>query len=400
MKRSVSALIVGTLSTVLATKILDEYQKSIPSPKTTRALETLVLCGSSTMGRRLVPNLATRFLTGHSRAQENEPISGQQWCQTNDKQDRRICVHYSGSGSGKEESYCNIIMHSSSWEQKEGYTATKVASDAVMLVTRQNDMFQSTSLPILSDIYAGRTEIKGLTILKRDEKERSGTSEAFRQLLLDVPVLEADYAISASSPHLILNRTDRWLYYISAQEQLIADNIQVVQLREHNDDHHGYLPSLQTVGSGRYPLIRPLYLVTRNNNAPQMAKDFIRYAISTKARPVFEALHMRHVTSDNEGHGPIQGPCDKHDVLSIPANLGSRINAIYYAPQGTSMPSVWTYSLRSSIDHARRQKEDLLIVGYASTDGAPSSNNRISQLRAIATTNIARSLRDEMILKH
>ena len=365
-----------------------------PSAQPPSTRETIIVCGSSTMGRRLLPNLATRWTTGRAREHEDRPISDQHWCVANEA--HRICVHYSGSGQGRallDAGQCDIAMYSAPWSGDKNYAVRRVGTDAIMMVTRQGSPMTETTVPELSDAYASRRPLPGTVILKRADDDRSGTSEAFRRMLIDVPTLVADDVIPGGSPFLPLNRTDRWLYYVSAQEQLISDRLQILRVKNRANDDHGYLPSLETIQTGRYPLTRPLSLVVRTSRVSSLAREFVDYVASEPARPVFEALFMRHVTSSDEvsSRAYLRGPCD--EASSLPPALGRRVNAIYYAPQGTTMPSVWTYSLRSSIDLARRRGEDLLIVGYASTDGSAARNDRFSRDRARATVAIARRLK-------
>ena len=360
-------------------------------------LKEIHVCGSSTMGRRLLPNLAVRWLNnGQTRSIETRPISSNIWCESSDKM--RVCVHYSGSGHGwqlLQKNNCDIAMYSAPWTQKTtSYTATQVGTDAIMLVTKEGDPFKSTDIKELSEAYSGRKKIPGITLLMRKPEVNSGTSEAFRKMLFDVKKLKADANIPENKPYTILNRTDRWLYYISAQEQLITEELQIISVKEQVRDDHAYLPALDTMRSGRYPLIRPLFLVTKNNHTSSEAKDFVRYIASQEARPAFEALYMRHITSNKKDFGPILGPCNTQ--YKLPQNIGQRVNAIYYEPKGISMPSIWKYSLRSSIDFAHRTNQDLLVVGYASAVGKSANNIKFSRARARATVKIAAKIKKDM----
>ncbi len=342
-----------------------------PPPEPT----TVEIRGSSTLGARLVPRLAARWLDKtYAFADANALEKGVRWCVQGTPETgvlTEICVTYESSGKGLEclkDDSCDIGMYSGPWEAvreaNPGIEGHVVGSDAIMIVTGSSgsELDDAIALPTLARWYDGQDVPEGLRVLRRAESG-SGTSAAFRDLLgiEELVGSGADATVPADQFAEVSSQGGSYVYYVSAQEQLGQGGFRFLEVKA-DDDSPSYEPSVYNIDHG-YPLTRPLNLLTREGTSGPAA-DFVEWAMSASARPVFEPLFMAHATSPDVEAAPITATCPSSPVTEDV--LGSRVGTVYFGHGETKPRNDWQLGpiLRASIAAAQRLGKDLAVVGY------------------------------------
>ncbi|MEN0068560.1 MAG: substrate-binding domain-containing protein [Myxococcota bacterium] len=336
------------------------------------------ICGSSTLGARLMPRLATRWLgKSYAFADATALDKGVRWCVEGTPEGgvlTEICVTYESSGSGLEgvkNGTCDIGMYSGPWETirdaNPGVEGHNVGSDAIMIVTGSSgsELEDAIALPTLTQWYAGEALPEGLRVLQRAESG-SGTSAAFRDLL-GLDELKGGATVSADDFTEVGKQGGFFVYYVSAQEQLEQGGFRFLEVKA-NDEGEALEPSVYNIDHG-YPLARPLRLLTKGVTGP--AADFVAWTKSADARAVFEPLFMAHVTSQDVQAAPITEACPESPVTTDVA--GSRLGTVYFGPgDGAEPRDDWQMGpiLRASIAAAQRMGKDLAVVGYTNDSEA------------------------------
>jgi len=330
---------------------------------------TVEICGSSTLGARLVPRLAARWLDKtYAFADANALSKGVRWCVEGTPEGgvpTEICVTYESSGQGLEgieSGSCDVGMYSGPWDATghSDIQATQVGSDAIMIVTGSSgsDLGDAIELSTLSRWYAGEDVPEGLRVLQRAEAG-SGTSAAFRQLL-GLEELKGR-GVSADGFREATQRGGSFVYYVSAQEQLSEGGFRFLEVRR-EEGVDAFEPSIYSIAHG-YPLVRPLNLLTKQGTTGPAAA-FVEWAQSADARPVFEPLFMAHATSADVEAAPVTAECPTspgtHDVA------GSRLGTVYFGHGESRARDDWQLGpiVRASIAAAQRLGKDLAVVGY------------------------------------
>lgn len=339
----------------------------------------LDICGSSTLGSRLVPRLVSRWLGKPYGFSDTKALEkGKPWCARGTPEEgvlTEVCVTYESSGkglSGVTDGSCDIGMYSAPWEPvreaNPNIESHPVGSDAIMIVTGSSNSTLDTAvaLPTLTDWYNGENVPDGVRVLRRAESG-SGTSAVFRDLI-GVEELKTDDVVAADSFTEVAKGEDgSYVYYVSAQEQLAEGGFRFLEVRA-ADGEAAYEPSVYNIDHG-YPLVHPLNLLTQQGLTGPGA-DFVAWAKSPAARPVFEPLFMAHVTSAEVEAAPVTGSCPS--ATPTEDIEGTRLGTVYFGPgEGASLRDDWQLGpiVRASIAAAQRMGKDLTVIGYTSSGG-------------------------------
>ncbi|MEO0603848.1 MAG: substrate-binding domain-containing protein, partial [Myxococcota bacterium] len=336
---------------------------------------------SSTLGARLVPRLAARWLDKtYAFADANALDKGVRWCVQGTPEGgvpTEICVTYESSGqglSGVTDGTCDLGMYSGPWDgisaENPGIDAQQVGSDAIMIVTGSSGsgLEDAIDLPTLTRWYAGDDLPEGLRVLRRAESG-SGTSAAFRDLLGIEELVGSgqDATVPADKFAEVGQQGGSYVYYISAQEQLGQGGFRFLEVKP-DAEGEGYEPSVYNIDHG-YPLTRPLSLLAKSG-ATGPAADFVAWSLTDAARPVFEPLFMAHVTSAGVQSAPITEVCPGSPATEDV--VGSRLGTVYFSPGEAKPRDDWQLGpiVRASIAAARRSGKDLAVVGYTNAGEA------------------------------
>lgn len=211
-----------------------------------------------------------------------------------------LTVRGGGSGVGIAaliDKTCDIAMSSRAVKTKEMANARAkginpvehiIAWDCIVIVVHPEVPVENLTLEQLRDIYTGKTQnwkelggpSKNIVVVSRDVA--SGTYEVFKEKVLKDKT-ESDNALKAASNQAVLTTvatTPFSIGYIGLG--YLDEKVKAVKVE-------GVAPSKETAKSQRYPIVRPLYLVT--NGAPkETAKQFIDFVLSTDGQKIVDKL--------------------------------------------------------------------------------------------------------------
>jgi len=159
----------------------------------------------------------------------------------------------------------------------EGLTAVVVARDGIAVIVNPANTATNLTLDQLRDIFCGRAanwkDVGGpdapITVVSREAG--SGTRSSFEQIVQDVRLTARALVQDANGPVRETVANDpHAIGYLS--HGLVNDRIRALPI-------NGQPCSPETIVSGAYPLVRPIYLLTRG--APQGATQaFIDFVLS------------------------------------------------------------------------------------------------------------------------
>ncbi|HDP36694.1 MAG TPA: phosphate ABC transporter substrate-binding protein [Candidatus Atribacteria bacterium] len=209
-----------------------------------------------------------------------------------------ISVRGGGSGNGIAaliEGTCDIADASRPMKVKEILLCQKkgispvphiVAMDGIAVIVHSSNPIQGLNMEQIKDIYTGKLtnwkELGGrdqkIVVVSRDSA--SGTFETFNEIVLkgEKVIPEALAQASNKTVATIVATTKGAIGYVGLG--YLSETIKALPV-------NGIAPERETVGSGKYPISRPLYMYT--NGAPQeVAKDFIDFIWSEEGQKIVE----------------------------------------------------------------------------------------------------------------
>jgi phosphate transport system substrate-binding protein len=209
-----------------------------------------------------------------------------------------ISVRGGGSGNGIAaliEGTCDIADASRPMEVKEILLCQKkgispvphiVAMDGIAVIVHSSNPIQGLNMEEIKDIYTGKItnwkELGGkdqkIVVVSRDSA--SGTFETFNKIVLKGKKVIPEALAQASNKTVatIVATTKGAIGYVGLG--YLSETIKALPV-------NGIAPEHGTVGSGKYPISRPLYMYT--NGAPQgVVKDFIDFIWSEEGQRIVE----------------------------------------------------------------------------------------------------------------
>jgi len=198
--------------------------------------------------------------------------------------DVNISVSMTGSGNGAKsliQGACDIaamsrFMHSSEYKKAISNDVFPVphmvALDGIAIVVHPSNPVSKLSLAQLKKIYTGEiTSWKELggpdrKIVKISRDTSSGTYEVFSKMVLHgEPIDNAEYVKSNGAIRARVKNTRAAIGYVGLG---FLNSVKPVTIE-------GIKPTMKTVGSGAYPLARPLYFWT--DGYPEVGSDMFRF---------------------------------------------------------------------------------------------------------------------------
>jgi phosphate transport system substrate-binding protein len=222
--------------------------------------------------------------------------------------DLKITVTKNGSGNGAAaliDKRCDIAMMSRFMKLEE-FTASvdkgvmpvahAIAMDGVCIIVHPSNTVTEISMAQIHDIYVGKIknwkEIGGpdvpIVAISRDTS--SGTYETFDHFVMKKDKMDASVEYVSSNPqlHSRVKTTPGAIGYVGVG--FLDANVKGLKV-------NGIMPSKETIGSGTYPLSRPLFLFTNGYPAlGSMSYKFCSFYLSEKGQEIIDAKGFVPVT--------------------------------------------------------------------------------------------------------
>ena len=177
-----------------------------------------------------------------------------------------------------------------------GYEATEIVAgrDGIAIVVHVNNPIESLTMDQIKGIYTGMitnwNEVGGpnmaISLFSRDTS--SGTYAFFKEFVLNDEEYSPDALLMPSTQAIVegLIQDAGGIGYIGLG--YLTDDVKAVPVAQ-EEGADAYLPSLETINAGDYPVARPLFLYTAGDasSALQMYIDFI---LSSEGQQVVEDL--------------------------------------------------------------------------------------------------------------
>lgn len=315
---------------------------------------TVRACGSTTLGDGVLPTLWERFVARADATDGSVTVAGGAYAGL----PVEIEVETTSSAEGLaaiQAGTCDLGMFSGQWTPVEGISASRIAKDAILVMTRPEEpTLREVGLDDLTAWYSGQRRPEGLRVL--GQPSAHGTHHAFAELL-GVATLVTD-AVHEDVP----GEADPWIWFESAQRLVDRTGFTPVAVR--GPDGQPYAAALDTLASGQYPLVRDVHLLTTASGEPPatVARAFVEYAQSADAAEVFDAHYMLH-PSRSATAAPVAGRCDPPALID-----GARVGRIAFGASSTTPvnPRALGRTLRTSAQRAYDKGGELVVVAYAS----------------------------------
>ena len=220
-----------------------------------------------------------------------------------------ITVKKTGSGDGAAalvDGRCDIAIMSRFMKEKEFKKAVEngifpvahvVAMDGVCAVVHPSNPVTQLSTSQIRDIYKGKVtnwkEVGGpdlpIVVISRDTS--SGTYETFHGLVMNKEEMgsKVEYVNSNPQAHARVKTTVGAVGYVGIG--FLDADVKALKV-------DGVLPSRQTIGTGQYPVARPLFMFT--NGYPKlgsMTYKFCTFYLTETGQEIIEAKGFIPVTN-------------------------------------------------------------------------------------------------------
>lgn len=230
-------------------------------------------------------------------------ILAQKWAELYMKQNPSVNIQVTGGGSGVgitalingTTDICNSSrpMKQAEIEKlKARYNTLGVeiacARDGVTIFLNESNKVQELTLQQLSDIYTGKIknwkELGGndAPIRLYGRENSSGTYTYFHD-----EVVKTDYATSVQSlpgTAAVVNAVKKDVNGIGYGGAAYAVGVKYAKVKKDNSSI-AYIPTLETIGKGEYPITRYLYMYLKNRPSGEI-KKYIDWILSTDGQAV------------------------------------------------------------------------------------------------------------------
>jgi len=235
-------------------------------------------------------------------------------------------VEVDGGGStaglkGVADGYADVGMCSRQLKAGEDFKEYTIALDGIAVVLNQHNPVQNLTLTQIRMMFTGQIKnwkaVGGPDMPVRliTREEGSGTREAFTTLVMEkemakeISKQKAGYKDPATMPVEVKEKIDKLhrerpritLRSITepsngSVKALVEGDVAAIgymSLGQVEGDHvkaitvDGVMPTVETVTSGKYPLVRPFLFVVKDKPTPQ-AKQFIDYVLSDVGQRMLE----------------------------------------------------------------------------------------------------------------
>lgn len=216
--------------------------------------------------------------------------------------DVKINISETGSGNGAKSlvnNGCDIAIMSRFMKKSEFKTAVEkgivpmphvVAMDGIAVVLHPSNPVKQLTLSQLSAIYSGKVknwkDVGGPNkkIVKISRDTSSGTYEVFSKIVLkEKKMKDVEYVASNGAARARVSKTPAAIAYVG---MAYLEGVKPIKV-------NGVEPTTSNIGTGRYPLARPLFMWT--NGFPEIGSEVYSYIMlhSTKiGKKIISELHF------------------------------------------------------------------------------------------------------------
>jgi phosphate transport system substrate-binding protein len=283
----------------------------------------LTIHGSNTIGAKLVPDIARRFLkqNGYNTISKVMGEKENEFFITAMKDNIIHNIEIKAHGSSTsfislKEGYCDIGMSSRRIKDDEvaelaflgDMTAIDnehiLAIDGIAVVVNKANTIEALDVATLQEIFSGKLNnwqaLGGIDspihVYARDDN--SGTYDTFKSMVLKKIALKADVKRYESNAQLS-DDVSQDISGIGFVGMPFVRNAKALQIRQ-REGAPGYLPTTFTAAYEEYPLSRRLYLYTAEEPKNQMAKKFAEFALSHEGQKSVALLGFAKLSLDME----------------------------------------------------------------------------------------------------
>jgi phosphate transport system substrate-binding protein len=178
-----------------------------------------------------------------------------------------------------------------SWLQETSYEeplwSQVFAHDGIAVIANPATPFDQTGLAHLEDIFRGRIQEWGGTVLVAVSRENgSGTRHVFDSTVLSIHKVAHTAVVMPSGEAVIdyVARTPGAIGYISTAHLAAYGTAGV-----HVLPVEGLLPTAETINDGSYPLVRPLYLATVAEPTGE-AREFAQWTLGPDGQAILKQV--------------------------------------------------------------------------------------------------------------
>ncbi len=268
----------------------------------------LIMSGSNTIGDKLAPNLIKTFLekkgyTEISSKSINTDETEVFYKENDESKKILIRAHGTKAGFSDMQSDENILVMASRQIKEEELSLLSkygdltsnqsefvIGLDGIAMIINSDNSIKKLDKSILAQVFLGELSDwsqlnpskKGkINLYSRDEK--SGTYDAFVQLVLNLKTISTDVVRLADSRELVekVSADPNSIGFVS---MAYSSGIKTIAVSDGTEN--AFYPTKLTVATEDYPLTRKLYFYVspKSNNA--LAKDFTIFVLSKEGQAI------------------------------------------------------------------------------------------------------------------
>jgi phosphate transport system substrate-binding protein len=182
--------------------------------------------------------------------------------------------------------------------EKRLYAVT-IAKDAIAIITHPKNPIEGLSLVRVRDVFSGKIrnwkELGGYDhpIILVTREEGSGTREAFQKLVMGEEEISLEALVQDSNGAIrqVVSSDPNSIGYISLG--LVNEKVKALKIS-------GVEPSVKSIESGRYHLVRP-FLFVFNDEPEGEAKSFLEFVMGPEAQKLLSKEGLVSILSKSPG---------------------------------------------------------------------------------------------------
>lgn len=391
--------------------------------------EKLVFYGSNTIGEKLMPNLIKAFLQSYGISEsdlvvaegekKNETIISLKEERPGLPQQFEIKAHGSGTGfKALNNDETDLIMSSRPIKDKENDMLARfgdmtdktsenvIALDGLAVIINPSNPVDALTREEIAKIFAGKitnwSEVGGrngkINVYARDDK--SGTYDTFNSLVMKAAGLKDQLSSSAqrfeSSEALSdsVSADKNGIGFIGLAYILEAKPLAI------NECGIAYMPLHFYIKTEEYPLSRRLFIYIADEKKNDIVESFIEFVLSEKGQEIVQntdfvnlkieegyaakvsitqLTHMKSAVLETQSFG------DLKNLIQLTGDH-NRLSATFRFQEGKSIldnrGQMDIRRLYEFLNHPDNQGREIIVLGFADSQGRYSSNKYLSQKRA------------------